>query len=98
MQPTPRYPKVHARPRLFERLHGSRVGGFSNVSQGTYKGRRVAIKVAHMYTTSNRDVVLSVSFLLARLHSSELMGRRGFAERQSPGNTSGIQISCHFSE
>ena len=36
-------------------------GGFANVSQSTYKGRRVAIKVVRMYITSDLDIVLSVS-------------------------------------
>jgi len=38
-------------------------GGYADVSQGTYKGRRVAIKVVRMYITSDLDVILSVSLL-----------------------------------
>ena len=36
-------------------------GGFADVSQGTYKGRRVAIKVVRAYVTSDLDVIRSVS-------------------------------------
>jgi hypothetical protein len=36
-------------------------GGFADVSQGTYQGRRVAIKVVRVYITSDLDVILSVS-------------------------------------
>jgi len=38
-------------------------GGFADVSQGIYEGRRVAIKVVRIYTTSDLDVTLSVSLL-----------------------------------
>jgi hypothetical protein len=38
-------------------------GGFADVSQGTYKGRLVAIKVVRAYATSELDVILSVSFI-----------------------------------
>ena len=37
-------------------------GGFSIVSQGTRKGRRVAIKVVRVYLMDDLDVILSVSF------------------------------------
>jgi hypothetical protein len=36
-------------------------GGFADVSQSIYKGRRVAIKVVRVYITSDLDVILSVS-------------------------------------
>jgi hypothetical protein len=39
-------------------------GGFSSVSQGTYQGRRVAIKVVHVSITSDLNVILSVSPIL----------------------------------
>jgi hypothetical protein len=39
-------------------------GGFANISQGKYQGRRVAIKVVRVYITSDLDVILSVSLLL----------------------------------
>ena len=38
-------------------------GGFADVSQGTYEGRRVAIKVVRAYVTSDLDVIRSVSVL-----------------------------------
>lgn len=38
-------------------------GGYANVSQGTYKGRRVAIKILRVYITSDLDVIRSVSVL-----------------------------------
>jgi hypothetical protein len=45
-------------------------GGFANVSLGTYEGRQVAIKAVRVYITSDLDVILSVSLLSTRLHSS----------------------------
>jgi len=36
-------------------------GSYSNVSRGTYKGCRVAIKVVRVYITSDLDLILSVS-------------------------------------
>ena len=36
-------------------------GGFANVSESTYEGRRVAIKVVRVYVTSDLNVILSVS-------------------------------------
>ena len=38
-------------------------GGFANVSQGTYEGRRVAIKVVRAYVTSDLDAIRSVTVL-----------------------------------
>jgi hypothetical protein len=74
-------------------------GGFANVSQGTYKGRQVAIKVVRVYITSDLDAILSVSLiLLAPQHSYKQMDCRASVERESPGNTSGIQTSYHCSE
>lgn len=46
-------------------------GGFADVSQSTYEGRRVAIKVVRMYTTSDLDVILSVSLPPALIRISE---------------------------
>jgi serine/threonine protein kinase len=51
-------------------------GGFSNVSQSTYEGHRVAIKVLHVYS-NNLNAVLSVSgptiyfVALAHMNSSQ---------------------------
>ena len=70
-------------------------GGFATVSKGTYKRRKVAIKVVRVYITSDLDAILSVSIPLASLNSSGRMYRRVSAEKESPGNTSGIQISYH---
>jgi len=39
--------------------------GYADVSQGTYKGRRVAIRVVRVYITSDLDLILSVSVLPA---------------------------------
>jgi len=36
-------------------------GELANVSQSTYKGRHVALKVVHVYTTNDLDVILDVS-------------------------------------
>jgi len=38
-------------------------GGFADVSQGTYEGRKVAIKVVRLYITSDLDTIRSVSVL-----------------------------------
>jgi len=46
-------------------------GGFANVSQSTYEGRRVAIKAVRVYVTSDLDVILSVSLLFAPSYPSE---------------------------
>ena len=40
-------------------------GGFANVSQGTYRGRQVAIKVVRVCLMDDLDVILSVSLQLA---------------------------------
>jgi hypothetical protein len=40
-------------------------GGFANVSQGMYKGRRVAIKVVRVCLMDDLDDILSVSHQLA---------------------------------
>ena len=42
-------------------------GGYANVSQGIYRGRQVAVKVARVYITSDLDLILSVSLSLAPL-------------------------------
>jgi len=39
-------------------------GGFADVSQGMYEGRRVAIKVVRVYITSDLGAIRSVSVLL----------------------------------
>jgi len=44
-------------------------GGFGNVSQSTFEGRRVAIKVVRVYVTSDLDVILSVSLIHPRHHA-----------------------------
>jgi len=38
-------------------------GGFADVSQGTYKGHQIAIKVVRAYITSDLDLIRSVSAL-----------------------------------
>jgi len=45
-------------------------GGFADVSQGMYKGRRVAIKVVRAYITSDLDLIRSVSVLPTPRHPS----------------------------
>jgi len=73
-------------------------GGFANVSQSTYEGRRVAVKVVRVYITSDLDHILSVSPLSAPPHLSERMGCRGSVKRALLGNTSDTPISCRSSE
>jgi len=43
-------------------------GGYADVSQGVYQGRRVAIKVVRVYITSDLGVILSVSPLPVLLY------------------------------
>jgi len=38
-------------------------GGFADISQGTYEGRRVAIKVVRVYASSDLEAIRSVSVL-----------------------------------
>ena len=42
-------------------------GGFADVAQGTYEGRRVAIKVVRAYVARDLDAIRSVSTLLIPL-------------------------------
>jgi len=46
-------------------------GGFADVSQGTYDGRRVAIKVVRIYVTSDLDLIRSVSVSPILLYQPE---------------------------
>jgi len=73
-------------------------GGFADVSQSTYKGRQVAVKVVRMYVTSDLDTILGVSLLPATSYLSERIGCRNSVERALFGNTSGIPTSCRSSE
>ena len=45
-------------------------GGFADVSQGIYKGHRVAIKAVRAYVTSDLDLIRSVSDLPSSLSPS----------------------------
>jgi len=55
-------------PDCSEDSVGVESGGFADVSQGTYQGRRVAIKVVRTYITSDLDVIRSVSVSPKRLY------------------------------
>jgi len=44
-------------------------GGFANVSQSMYQGRRVALKVVRVYITSDLEVILSVSIAYLHCHT-----------------------------
>jgi len=55
-------------PDCSEGSEEAEYGGFANISQGTYEGRRVAIKVVRMYTTSDLDAIYSVSLLFSVSH------------------------------
>jgi len=48
-------------PDCSEDSVGVECGGFADVSQGMYEGRRVAIKVVRAYVTSDLDLIRSVS-------------------------------------
>ena len=69
-------------------------GGYANVSQGTYEGRQVAVKVVRVYITSDLDIILSVSVPSAPFHLSRRTRRRDFVGREQPGSTSDTQIFC----
>ena len=51
-------------------------GGFANVSQSTYEGRRVAVKVVRTYITSDLDIILSVRPIPPSLHVSQWTDQR----------------------
>ena len=71
-------------------------GGFADVSQGTYQGRRVAIKVVRAYITSDLDLIRSVGVLSIPLYQPGLTGCRDSAGRGWPGSTSGTPTSYHY--
>jgi len=54
-------PKSMHIPDCLEDSVEAECGGFADVSQGTYEGRRVAIKVVRAYITSDLDLIRSVS-------------------------------------
>jgi len=56
-------------------------GGYANVSQGTYEGRQVAIKVVRVYITSDLDLILSVSLMSILLWPYRQICYRDSAER-----------------
>jgi len=68
-------------------------GGYANVSQGTYEGHRVAIKVVRVYITSDLDLILSVSLLSTLPWLYIKICYRDSAERGWPGSTCGIRTS-----
>ena len=68
-------------------------GGFANVSQSTYEGRRVAVKVVRVYLTSDLNLILGVSLLFVPSHASEQTDHRDSVVRVLLGNTSGILTS-----
>ena len=59
-------------------------GGYANISQGTYEGRRVAIKVVRVYFTNDLDVIrgvsaLLVSYIFAQMNESQRFCRESVA-------------------
>ena len=68
-------------------------GGFADISQGMYGGRRVAIKVVRAYVTSDLDAIRSVSTLPIKSRPPSSTDRRDSAERASPGGIYAIPIS-----
>ena len=66
-------------------------GGFADVSQGTYQGRQVAIKVVRVHIRSDLDVIFSVSLRPALSHLYGRVNCRDSAEKGWPGSTSVIQ-------
>jgi len=73
-------------------------GGLVNISQSTYEGRPVALKVVRAYTTNDLEVILSVSVPPALSRPSERMDCRDSVARELLGNTSGIPTSYHSLE
>jgi len=51
-------------------------GGFSSVSQSTYEGRQVAVKVVRMYVADDLDIILGVSLLPTISHLSDRTDQR----------------------
>jgi len=68
-------------------------GGFADVSQGTYNGRQVAIKVVRVYVTSDLDLIRSVSVSPTPLYQVGKIGCRDSAGRGLPGSIFVIPIS-----
>ena len=69
---------MHIPDRSWESTDGDCYGGQATVSQCTYKGRQVAIKVPDVYLT-NFDSILSVSILLmCTFHWFRLNKLQGF--------------------
>jgi hypothetical protein len=69
-------------------------GGFADVYRGKYKGREAAVKLMRVYTSSNRELFLSVCITscTVRGEPSELVTYRGSAGRPLCGDTYGIQM------
>ena len=63
-------PKSMHIPDCFEDSVEVECGGYANVSQSTYEGRRVAVKVVRVYMTSDLDIIFSVSVALTLLYLS----------------------------
>jgi len=69
--------------------------GLANVSRSTYEGRRVALKVVHLFTNNDLDVILSVSIPPALSCMFEQTGCRDSVASASLGSTSVIPTSYH---
>jgi hypothetical protein len=76
-------------------------GGFAKVSRGEYRGRAVAIKLLHIYVTSDLEECFDVSLLLPGVFEetirSSLWVFRNSAEKSLPGGIYNTRTSFRLS-
>lgn len=88
---------MHIPDSSWESIGDDCYGGQATVSQCTYKGRRVAVKIPYLYLTSDFDGILGVSISPTHVfHRFERINYRDSAEKRLLGNTSSIQTSCRY--
>ena len=74
-------------------------GGGGTVSRGEYRGRSVAVKILHLYLTSDFEEAFGVSNKLSWMRYGITPHRRvprNFAEKSLPGGTYDTRISSRL--